>query len=49
MKDMNLSSKINNCFGNFYKKLDTFAGRVGKKFENPSASKLSDHPLLFSS
>ena len=25
MKDMNLSSKINNCFGNFYKKLDTFA------------------------
>ena len=30
MKDMNsknlqLSSKINNCFGDFYKKLDTFA------------------------
>ena len=30
MKDMNsknlqLNSKINNCFGDFYKKLDTFA------------------------
>ena len=36
MKDMNsnnlqLNSKINNCFGDFYKKLDTFADRVSKK------------------
>ena len=35
MKDMNsknlqLSNKINNCFGDFYKKLDTFADS-GKK------------------